>query len=379
MTDDPHRTRPRRAARRATPWTVYPVLSLLVASTPLLAQAPAPAGTDPEPSTRTEVVEAVLTGLERTYVFPEVAAEMGRAVRDRLRRGEYDDAPGEQAFAELLTAHLQAVSNDKHLRVRYQAEPPSAPAGGAESPAAARARREAVSRSSNYGFERVERLPGNVGYLELRGFDNPQSGSAEATVAAAMTFLSNTDALIVDLRRNGGGSPDMVALISSYLFGPEPVHLNSLYYRPDDRTDDFWTRREVAGTRYGPDRPVYVLTSSRTFSAAEEFTYNLRNLQRATVVGETTGGGAHPGGDQRINDHFRVFIPTGRAISPITGTNWEGTGVEPHVKVPREAALPTAHAAILRKLLAEETSPAWRRALEEVLQEVEESARAAGA
>jgi C-terminal processing protease CtpA/Prc len=141
----------------------------------------------------------------------------------------------------------------------------------------------------------------------------------------------------------------MVALISSYLFGPDPVHLNDLYFRPDDSTHQWWTLPHVPGQRY-EGKPVYILTSKRTFSAAEEFAYNLKSLKRATIVGETTGGGAHPGGTRRINDHFAVFVPSGRAINPITKTNWEGTGVTPDLPVAADLALKTAHLAALKTI-----------------------------
>jgi C-terminal processing protease CtpA/Prc len=140
------------------------------------------------------------------------------------------------------------------------------------------------------------------------------------------------------VRRNGGGSPHTVAMLSSYLFD-QPTHLNSLYWRERDRTDEFWTTREVRGKRFGQGKPVYVLTSRQTFSGAEEFSYNLKALKRATLVGETTGGGAHPGGVRRVHELFTVFVPTGRAINPVTRTNWEGTGVVPDVAVPADEAL----------------------------------------
>src|SRR5262249_36093703 len=187
-------------------------------------------------------------------------------------------------------------------------------------------------RTSNCGFEKIERLPGNVGYLEFRQFAPP--GICADTASAAMNFLANADAVIIDLRRNGGGDPAMVALISSYLFDAEPVHLNDLYFRPDNSTRQWWTLPYVPGKRLGSKKDVFVLTSKRTFSAAEEFTYNLKSLNRATIVGETTGGGAHPGGSRRINDHFAIWVPSGRAINPITKTNWEGTGVTPDIDVP---------------------------------------------
>ena len=143
----------------------------------------------------------------------------------------------------------------------------------------------------------------------------------------------------------------MIQLISSYLFGDKPVHLNNMYWRRDGRTDEFWTKPELAKVKF-TNKDIYVLTSNYSFSGAEEFSYNLKNLKRATIVGETTGGGAHPGGMVRLHEHFGVFIPVGRAINPITKTNWEGTGVEPDIKTPKEQALKTAYLMALNKSLS---------------------------
>src|SRR5215203_2477633 len=152
--------------------------------------------------------------------------------------------------------------------------------------------------------------------------------------------------------------------------GPEPVHLNDLYWREGNRTDEFWTKKEVAGKRY-LNKDVYVLTSKRTFSGAEEFTYNLKNLKRATIIGETTGGGAHPGGGFRISEHFGMFVPTGRAISPITKTNWEGTGVTPDVAVPADEALHVARITALKKSATTLQNPDFKGAVEEEIQRLE--------
>jgi C-terminal processing protease CtpA/Prc len=133
----------------------------------------------------------------------------------------------------------------------------------------------------------------------------------------------------------------MVQYVSSYLFD-EPTHLNDLYNRKEDSTTQFWTLPYVPGKKLGSKPPVFVLTAARTFSGAEEFTYNLKNLKRATIVGETTGGGAHPVAGHRIDDHFSIGVPFARAINPISKANWEGAGVEPDVKVPAADALETA-------------------------------------
>ena len=283
--------------------------------------------------------------LKEAYVFPDVAQKMEQAVQDRMARKEYDEITSAGRLAQLLTDHLQQVSHDKHLRVSY-----GGPAGmprGRPGPADREKMRE-FAAARNFGFEKVERLEGNIGYLDLRGF-MPAEIAGE-TCAAAMTFLANCDALILDLRKNGGGSPAMVALVCSYLFPAEPVvHLNDLYMRPENSTHQWWTLPFVPGKRF-LKKPVYVLTSQRTFSAAEECTYNLQQLHRATIVGETTGGGAHPGGPQPIVDKFVIWVPTGRAINPVSKANWEGTGVKPDIETPAELALKTAQRDALEKL-----------------------------
>ena len=318
--------------------------------------------------TRKAVIEEALRRLDERYVFPETAKKMADAVHARTRNGEYDKVTSSAAFADSLTAHLQAVSHDKHLRVRYSHEelPEQKEVGEPTPEQIAKMRADAERR--NYGFEKVERMLGNVGYLELRGFMDPEGAAVAAE--AAMRFLARTDALIIDLRRNGGGDPRTVALITSYLYPEgEKVHLNDLWERTTNRTEEFWTR-EVPGPRFG-GKDVYVLTSRNTFSGAEEFSYNLKNLKRATIVGETTGGGAHPVRFERIDPHFTIGVPYARAINPISRTNWEGVGVEPDVKVPADEALKTAHLAILGKLRAAATDPERQQALADAIQMVE--------
>ncbi len=333
----------------------------------LLALAAAAATAQPiDATTRRQVVDEVVRQLQARYVFPEVARQVATALQGPARRWDVDsDGPG---FARALTDELQALTRDKHLRVSHSEAPvpdPRPDQGLAEAEIE-RYKRSAVA--SNFGVERVERLPGNIGYLELRSFTSAEwAGDA---IAAAMSLLSRTEALIVDLRRNGGGDPATVALLSSYLF-ERKTHLNDLYFRPSDRTTQFWTHDWVPGTRFGGSKPVYVLTSKRTFSGAEEFSYNLKTHKRATLIGETTGGGAHPGEQRKVGSHFRAFIPTGRAINPITKTNWEGTGVEPDVKVDAADALRVAQLRALAPLLARTTEAADRKGLQERIAELE--------
>jgi C-terminal processing protease CtpA/Prc len=317
-------------------------------------------------ATRQQVIDGAIEHMQRAYIFEDVATKMAAALRAHAKAGAYDAITGGADFAAILTKHLQEVSKDKHLRILYN------PAGIAGAQPAAtdeeRARRVAAERRGNYGLHRVERLDGNVGYIELRGF----SGSQEAgsAVAAAMNLLANTDALIFDLRRNGGGSPVTIGFISSYLFD-KPVHLNDFYVRETGRRQSFHTAETVEGRRYGQAKPVFVLTSNRTFSAAEEFTYNLKNLKRAVIVGETTGGGAHPGGVRRITDHFGIWLPTGRAINPITGTNWEGVGITPDIAVNPEEALRAAHLDALKKIRPTANDPGHRNELDRAIAALE--------
>jgi len=319
-------------------------------------------------ATRTQVIDAILKRLNDSYVFPEVAKKMEQSIRERVDKKEYDQITSAKQFSTTLTKDLQAVSNDKHLRVRYSHSPIPERGPRREPTAEEREQRKRDLNWMNHGFVKVERLRGNIGYLEFLNFADEELGAD--TVAASMNFVNGTDALIIDLRGNGGGNPAMVALICSYLFGPEPVHLNDLYWREGDRTDQFWTRKEVAGKRY-LNKDVYVLTSKRTFSGAEEFTYNLKNLKRATIIGETTGGGAHPGGMFRLSPNFGAFIPTGRAISPITKTNWEGTGVTPDVAVPAEQALVVARLMALKKSLTSLANPDFKAGVQDEIDKLE--------
>jgi C-terminal processing protease CtpA/Prc len=274
-----------------------------------------------------------------------MADKMIASLEEQVRKKAYEPITDGTAFAGALTSHLRQVSRDLHLEVTFSPRP--IPPGGRPGGGGGERERYARAAARNFGFQKLERLEGNVGYLALDEFAAPDlAGDVAAT---AMTFLSHTDALVIDLRVNDGGSPNAVALLCSYFFGPDPVHLSDLYYRPAKDTRQFWTLPYVPGKRYlGKD--VYILTSKQTYSAAEGFTYAMRTLKRATVVGETTPGAAHPSRLHRINDHFAALIPTSRVISPVTGTDWEGVGVKPDVAVPPRLALKTAHLAAVKAL-----------------------------
>ncbi len=342
-----------------SPWSRRLLVASLVLLAPgsSLAQVLTDRNQPPLPidsATVDAVIEQALKSLDENYIFPDVAAKMTQAIRKQQASKEYADIKTGQELAERLTKDLQAVSGDKHLRVSCTAQklakPPAdmGPDAKREMPPEMQERMRQRGQWINGGYRKVERLAGNVGYLAVDGF--PHVEAALEPAAAAMNFLANTDALIIDVRHNHGGGPESVALLCSYFFDSKPVHLNDLYFRKGNRTVESWTREEVAGKRYlGKD--VYILTSGHTFSAGEEFVYDLQTQQRAVVVGETTGGGAHPGGGRPIGDHFMMFVPTGRAINPITKTDWEGTGVKPDVPVPADEALEKAHEIAIEKLL----------------------------
>jgi CubicO group peptidase (beta-lactamase class C family) len=314
------------------------MVALLISSNIFgFGQTAATAATSIDAATRTEVIEGAIKALNDTYVFPEVAAKMEQSIRGRVARKEYDNVNDAGIFARLLTTHLQEISHDKHLRIMLSE--------GSRFSGPPQQQREMAAKR-NYGFEKAERLSGNIGYIDLRGFE--PAGLASDTATAAMNFLANTDALIFDLRQNGGGDPAMVAFLTSYLFDKR-THLNSIYSRPANSTQEFWTREDVPGKKYG-NKPVYVLTSSYTFSAGEEFTYNLQSLKRATIIGETTGGGAHPVQPRQLGKLFTITVPFARSINPITKTNWEGVGVKPDLAVSADNALKVAHLAGLKAI-----------------------------
>ena len=323
---------------------------------------------------RAAIVDSVCGVIDTVYVLAEPAEQIVSGLREHLARGAYDELDEVAAFLQRLESDAQTIHHDGHFGLRALApvDPEYVEAG--EDPADAE-RRARMDRASNYGFKRVEILPGGIGYLRFDSFAVPDR-DAFAAAAAAMNFLANSEALIIDLRYNGGGAAAMIRFLAGYLF-EEQTHLISWYQRDEGRTVQSYSADYVPGPPL-ITQPVYVLTSGRTASAAEEFTFDLRNLERATIVGDTTAGAGHTVSGAIFDfDDFRVLlrVPYGRAFNPETNEGWEGIGVIPHLPVPADEALDVAHAQALETLIAEEEDEEYRGFLRWGLQEIESRLR----
>jgi hypothetical protein len=284
---------------------------------------------------RQKVVDGITVNLTEFYVQAAIARKMADAIEANQKAGEYDAITDGDVFAARLSKDLENVSHDRHLQVRFspfKIPPRTEPTPEDE------AHYQAQMEHDNCAFDKVEIVQGNIGYIKFDAFMDPSF--CGPTVVAAMGFVAHTDALIFDIRQNRGGQPLMVTMIASYLFD-RPTHLIDIYNRKEDSTTQNWTLSYLPGPRL-VKQPVFVLTSRQTFSGAEEFAFDLKNQRRATIVGETTGGGAHPVSGHPIADYFMIGVPFAESLDPVTRTNWEGTGVEPDVKVSADDALRTA-------------------------------------
>lgn len=292
-----------------------------------------------------DVTSSLKTQLDSQYVDIEIAIKTSLTLTKKLTQKKYVGITNPITFTKTINKDLFSASHDKHLQIIFAPKgieiwlkDQHETSGNPDRPQLIDA--TSKNNSDNYGFNELKILDGNVGYLNLTAFYSPEV--AQETAIQAMRFLSNANTVIIDLRNNSGGSPEMVQLLSSYFFDEKPVHLNTFYIRPSNDYIQTWTLPVIQG-KHKPDVDLYILTSRRTFSAAEEFSYNLRNLKRAILIGETTAGGAHAGDFQQLTDRFFVYMPFAKAINPITNTNWEGIGVEPDIKVNAEDALLIAH------------------------------------
>jgi hypothetical protein len=298
-----------------------------------------------------QLIARLRTALVSNYIFPDTASNMVAHLEKEYEKGAYSSIKDPGQLADRLQNDLQTAHHDGHLRLMYDpgfGRQPMGPAGEAPKGKPNDAAALAEMRQNNFLFSRVEVLSGNIGYVALNGFTELVE-QARPTFAAAFRFVANTRALIIDLRNNGGGSPRMVSQVESYFF-PEKTHMNDIVDR-NGRTNAFWTDPARAdGVLLG--MPVYILTSKQTFSGAEDFAYGMQAIKRATVVGETTGGGAHPTGTYEVGMGFVAHIPNLRSLNPYTDKDWEGTGVVPDLAVPAEDALVAARQDILTRQMA---------------------------
>jgi hypothetical protein len=329
---------------------------------------PRPPDATIDAAARKATVAGLVENLKARYVFPAIAAKYAAAIQKKLASGGYTQTSA-AAFADAITADLRAVNKDGHLWVRFEPDFKRAGKPDDEPTPAEKAEMRKRAEWMAYGIDRIQRLHGNIGLLDLRGF--LAKDDVSGAYAAAMTLLANTN----DLRQNGGGDPETVAhLVSYFVAEDKKLHVNDIYDRPTNKTTEYWSEAKLPGPRY-LGRPIYVLTSKETFSGAEEFAYDMKTHKLGTIVGETTGGGAHPGEVVPLGGGFIAFVPQGRAINPITKTDWEGTGVKPDIATTADQALDTAYQGALKDLIARERDPQRREMLERALSEAAQPKR----
>ena len=325
------------------------LVALLFAAThAALARDPAPALSRAEKQQVTVSLGKLLT---ESYVFPDIGEKAAKRLASNLADGAYDAIVDPAEFGDRLTADVVAATADKHFRLAFDPQQVAEDRKGTQDEDQPPEERLADARRDNFGFADARILDGNIGYIDLTGFEDLEY--AADTAAAAMALVANADALIIDLRRNHGGDSAMAQFLSSYFFDAESVPLFDLHAREKNGRvlTQYRTLPYVPGVRT-PHRDLYLLTSNFSFSASEGFAYSLQNRKKATVVGETTGGGANMWTGMVVSDRFYAHMPTTAPIDPVTGTNWEGVGVEPDIAVPAKDALMAAHAKALEKLAA---------------------------
>jgi len=294
----------------------------------------------------TRIVGQVCALVEAHYVFPDMAAAVSRVLADGLAGGRYPaDA---RSLATAVTADLQSVNGDKHLRLLYHDEPIGHREPGDDAEEYAAVARWAQQTCG--GVASVQRLAGNVGYLDLQPILFPAVIGGEL-ITAALSLVAATEALIIDVRQCLGGEPAMVAFLISYLWDHDPVQLTGLQERQDDRPRQSWTLPYVPGRRFGKTKPVYVLTSAATFSGGEQLAHDLKQLGRAVLIGEPTRGGGHAREGFRVHPHLEATISVAAAVSPVSGTSWEGTGVTPDIPTPAAQARDKAHRLALEQVI----------------------------
>ncbi|BDU69391.1 interphotoreceptor retinoid-binding protein [Geothrix oryzae] len=339
-------------------------ISLFLAAS-LLAEVPAPPPKAANAAVDAAFIRTTLAALQdalgREYFDPSVAAKVAEGLGKRLAEGRYLKAAGIEALAGALTEDLYAMTKDKHLQVTPAVEAPVGLAGVASADATPR---EVAARRINFGIQRMEILPGNVGYLQFTAFYRPDE--AREAIASAMALLRHTDALILDLRDNGGGSSGTLALLASYFYETQGLPLFEVVPRPPAKVVKFTTVTTTLPDR-NQQRPTYVLVSGNTWSAGEGLACLLQDRHRAEVIGETTPGAGNQARTHRLNARLEVTIPNGIVRTAIRQQSWEGTGVVPDIPAKAPDALRLAHMRALQNLLKTTPSGTWRDALEKHL------------
>jgi hypothetical protein len=318
---------------RIIKWFLIPVM-LLFLNVQLFAQTEIALLT---PAVKVEVIDNLSSALVKNYIFLDTARRMKNFIRQQLENGAYNKINSPNEFAKALTADLYSVYKDLHLAVTHNSDPRKD--SKTESYIERVTKQLHFEKQQNYGFSKAEILTGNIGYIAINRFFSVNDQSAE-TVNSVFSFLKNTDALIIDLRNNGGGDAMIVKYICSYFF-KERTHINDMYVRKTNQLYQYWTEPVTHLIEF-TSMPVYILVNAHTFSGAEEFAYDMQSLHRATIIGQTTGGAAHPVSPFNISNGFTGYIPYARAINPITKTNWETQGVIPDIKTNSDSALDIA-------------------------------------
>jgi hypothetical protein len=310
------------------------------------------------------LIDSVKKRLERYYVFPDKGKKMGQHIVKRLNAKAYDAISDYNAFLDTLATDIDAVHHDPHLRLGFDPGYVQHLKERASSllPTPERLEAEkAFYRKNNYGFARVEILPGNIGYMALTEFSKVNEES-KTLVAAAFEFIAYTDVLIIDVRSNTGGEPEMVQEVLSYFFD-QPVLTSSTYDRELGTTVENYSLATVKGKKI-PAKKLYILTSGNTFSAGEAFPYFMKSLKRAVIVGEMTAGAAHGMKGFIVNEKVVMEIPYMRGFDPVTKSDWEGVGVQPDIEVTASKALAKAQEVIMETALATAKDPGEKFALQ---------------
>lgn len=314
---------------------------------------------------KTQLIDTIIKAVKNSYVFPEISLQVETALLTHQKKGDYNKIISSKEFADSISNQLVLISNDKHLHVlfSYDTVPQKT---DKEPPLPDFIKRFAIE--NNYGFNKIDILDGNIGYMNILGFFPFDEATQKAI--ASFDYLSNTQALIIDLRENTGGYSPLANFVLSYFFDKQPVKFLENVFRDTNKIEQFWSSFYIPGRRY-LGKPVYVLTSSGTFSAGEAFAYILQGYHKATVIGERTGGGANLSDLIRLNDHFVMNLPVGRPVSPFSKSSWEGVGVKPDIEISKEKALVTAHITALEKLIETRKDEKLKAQLKDILKRVQ--------